>query len=222
MIVIIVGLLYWLWDTIVARATELFAFLGWGLVFTIAAILSIVIVIWQKKIAWAIYHWNPWLGSVSLALAAWGILAFIPTEGILSAYGLGGSFGQRITGQDITDYPTWLSILRILGLVITGLAIQGIGHGFFSSSNSNAIMGSVDKRFFGVASGAVGTMRSVGQMLSIGIVLILFSIYIGKAQITPEYYPAFLVSIKVGFIIYAALCFGGIFVQLAGRKMRQE
>jgi len=65
-------------------------------------------------------------------------------------------------------------------------------------------------------------MRACGMTLSMGIVMILFSIYIGEAQITPEYYPAFLTSTKVGFIIFAALSFGGIFAQLAGRKARQE
>jgi len=108
-----------------------------------------------------------------------------------------------------------------LGFVIIGLAIYGIGTGFFSSPNTNAVMGSVEKRFLGVAAGAVATMRSCGMMLSMGIVMILFSIYIGEAQITPEYYPAFLTSVKVGFIIFTVLSFGGIFAQLAGRRARQ-
>ena len=108
-----------------------------------------------------------------------------------------------------------------LGFIIAGFAIYGIGTGLFSSPNTNAVMGSVDKRFLGVASGTVATMRSIGMMLSMAIVMILFSIYIGEAQITPEYYPAFLTSAKIGFIIFATLGFGGIFAQLAGRKAGQ-
>jgi len=102
--------------------------------------------------------------------------------------------------------------------IIGALAIGGLGMGLFSSPNTNAIVGSVDKKFFGVAAGTLGTMRTCGQVLSMGIVMILFSLYIGKAQITPEYYPAFLSSVKVGFIIFAVLCFGGVFAQLVGRK----
>jgi len=109
-----------------------------------------------------------------------------------------------------------------LGFIIGSLVIFGLGTGFFSSPNTNAVMSSVEKKFFGVASGTQGTMRACGMTLSMGIVMILFSIYIGEAQITPEYYPAFLTSTKVGFIIFAALSFGGIFAQLAGRKARQE
>jgi EmrB/QacA subfamily drug resistance transporter len=109
-----------------------------------------------------------------------------------------------------------------LGFIIGSLVIFGLGAGFFSSPNTNAIMGSVAKKYLGVAAGVVGTMRTSGMALSMGIVMILFSIYIGQAQIIPEYYPAFLTSVKVSFVIFTALCFGGIFAQLAGRKARQE
>ena len=109
-----------------------------------------------------------------------------------------------------------------LGFIIGSLVIFGLGAGFFSSPNTNAIMGSVAKKYLGVASGMVGTMRTSGMALSMGIVMIFFSIYIGKAQITPEYYPAFLTSVKVSFVIFTALCFGGIFAQLAGIKISRE
>jgi predicted MFS family arabinose efflux permease len=106
--------------------------------------------------------------------------------------------------------------------IIASLAIFGFGMGLFSSPNTNAIMGSVEARFFGVASGILATMRNSGMMLSMGIMMILFSIYIGEAQITPEYYPAFLTSVKMGCIIFAVLCFGGIFAQLAGKGGRPK
>ena len=114
----------------------------------------------------------------------------------------------------------FLSDTTSLWFVIVALVISGIGIGLFVSPNSNAVMGSVEKRFFGVASGAQATMRNTGMVLSIGIAMILFSIYIGEVQITPEYYPAFLKSMQVGFIIFTALCFGGIFIQLAARKAK--
>jgi EmrB/QacA subfamily drug resistance transporter len=108
-----------------------------------------------------------------------------------------------------------------LGYIIAGLAVCGIGIGVFASPNANAIMNSVETKFLGVASGAQGTMRSCGQILGMAIVMILFSIYIGKAAITPEYYPAFLTSAKVAFIVFAAIGFGGVFAQLAGLKIKR-
>jgi hypothetical protein len=53
-----------------------------------------------------------------------------------------------------------------------------------------------------------------------GMVMLIFSIYIGRVQITPEYYPAFISSVNMAFTISAVLCFGGIFASLARGKVR--
>lgn len=99
--------------------------------------------------------------------------------------------------------------------IIAGLVILGAGFGLFSSPNTNAIMGSVEKRFYGVASASVGTMRLIGQTLSMGTVLIIFALYIGNVQIMPAEYPALLLSVQVAFIVFTVLCFIGIFASLA-------
>ena len=106
------------------------------------------------------------------------------------------------------------------GFILTSLIILGSGFGLFSSPNTNAVMSSVEKRFYGVASGTLGTMRLIGQMLSLGIAMLLFALYLGQVQITPEYYPLFVKSIRTAFIIFAVLCFGGIFASLARGKVR--
>ena len=68
------------------------------------------------------------------------------------------------------------------------LAVLGIGFGLFSSPNVNAIMSSVQKKYLGIASGTLGTMRLVGQMLSMGIATMILAIYIGRTQITSSQY----------------------------------
>lgn len=98
-------------------------------------------------------------------------------------------------------------------LIIT-LVILGIGFGLFSSPNTNAIMSSVDKKFYGVASGMNGTMRLLGQMLSMGIAMMIFAIVIGPVEITPEYYPQFVLSLHYAFILFTAFCILGIFASL--------
>jgi hypothetical protein len=100
------------------------------------------------------------------------------------------------------------------------LVLPGFGFALFSSPNTNAVMSSVEKRFYGVASATLATMRLTGQMLSMGIAMLVFAVYIGRAQITPENYPAFLTSAKTAFIIFAILCFGGIFASLSRGKVR--
>lgn len=105
-----------------------------------------------------------------------------------------------------------------LSYIIASLVVLGLGFGFFSSPNTNAVMGSVDRKSYGVASGMLGTMRLIGQTLSMGIALLLFALYMGRVQISPEYYPLFLKSMRTAFIISGALCFGGIFASIARGK----
>jgi EmrB/QacA subfamily drug resistance transporter len=101
--------------------------------------------------------------------------------------------------------------------IIIALVIYGTGMGISSSPNTNAIMGSVESKILGVASGTVGTMRTIGMMLSMGIIMIIFTLYIGKAEITAEYYPQFLASNRAGFIVFTVLGIGGVIAQLAAR-----
>ncbi len=102
--------------------------------------------------------------------------------------------------------------------IIIVLIILGSGFALFSSPNSNAIMSSVQKRDLGIASGTLGTMRLAGQMLSMGIAMMLFSIYIGKSEIGPEKIGGLLKSVKISFSIFTFLCFLGIFASYARRE----
>ncbi len=95
------------------------------------------------------------------------------------------------------------------------LLLMGIGFGLFSSPNSNAIMSSVEKRHLGVASGVVGTMRMVGQMLSMGIAMMLIALFIGKQTINPSTYPGLISGMRLGFVIFSILSVLGIFASLA-------
>jgi len=115
---------------------------------------------------------------------------------------------------------TFLNERTALGFILTSLLLLGFGFALFSSPNTNAVMSSVEKRFYGVASGTMATMRLVGQMLSMGIVTLLFAVYIGRVPITQASHPLFLGSARTAFYIFATLCFGGIFASLARGKVR--
>ena len=117
---------------------------------------------------------------------------------------------------------TFLTAETDLTFIIGGLMVLGLGFGFFSSPNTNAIMGSVERRFFGVASAMVSTMRLLGQMVSMGLTLMVFALFIGNVRITPVQHPALLKSIHTIFSTCTVLCFLGIFVSLARGKMKKE
>jgi EmrB/QacA subfamily drug resistance transporter len=129
------------------------------------------------------------------------------------------SFGMALTAVGLFSF-VFLSEQTTVGFIILNLLLLGLGFGLFSSPNTNAVMSSVDKRFYGVASATLGTMRMIGQMFSMGIAMLIFSIYIGKIQIAPQHYALFLKSVRTAFIVFAILCLGGIFASLARGKVR--
>ena len=102
-----------------------------------------------------------------------------------------------------------------LAFIIASLAVLGFGFALFSSPNTNAVMGSVEKRFYGVASATLGTMRLVGGAFSMGIAMLIFGALLGRVPITSANQESFLEAVRTGFIIFAALCFAGVFASLA-------
>lgn len=150
------------------------------------------------------------------------MVVFSPFAGRLSDRiepGIIASAGMSITFLSLLLFA-FLGQQTTLNYIVVCLVLLGFGLALFSSPNTNSVMSSVEKKFYGVASAMLGTMRLTGQMLSMGIVMLIFAIYIGKVQITPEYYSLFLTSMKIAFSLFALLCFGGIFASLARGRVR--
>lgn len=94
------------------------------------------------------------------------------------------------------------------------LLIIGIGFALFSSPNNNAIMGSVQPEFYGVASSILAAMRMFGQATSMAIVSLLLSIY--TTNIIPaEYLTSLLSGMQQIFLVLAITCTIGIFCSMA-------
>lgn len=115
---------------------------------------------------------------------------------------------------------TFLDSQSGVAFIVACLLLNGFGFALFSSPNTNAVMSSVDKRVYGVASATIGTMRMTGQILSMGVATLLFAVNLGRVQISPAHFPMFLKSVHVAFIIFAVMSFGGIFASLARGKLR--
>ncbi len=104
--------------------------------------------------------------------------------------------------------------------IVWNLMLLGLGFALFSSPNTNSVMGSVEPRRYGVASATLATMRMVGQMLSMGIAMLVFAVRMGDVHITPERHEVFLESVRIAFVIFAALSAAGIFASLARGESR--
>ena len=146
------------------------------------------------------------------------------TQTILSP--LAGKLSDKIEPRIVSSWGmastcVGLIIFAFLGndtpiiVVIAGLLMIGMGISFFMSPNINAIMGSVEKKHYSVAAAVTNTTRCVGQMMSLSISMIVLTLFIGHNAITPEYYPAYLSSMRIIFIIFTVLCVLGILASLS-------
>lgn len=129
-----------------------------------------------------------------------------------------------------------LSLLELntpLIYVIIALLMLGVGMGLFSAPNTSAVMGSVDARQLGVASGTLSTMRFVGQSLSLAfmgafaatvippdLLQAIFGGIISEKTVSAE---AFLRGENIAFTAGAVLAACGVITSMVrGAQKRQN
>jgi MFS family permease len=135
---------------------------------------------------------------------------------------LSDRFGPRLLASGGLGVTTvvLLGLTRLgpgMGLwaVAAMLAVLGVGMGLFSSPNVNAIMGAIDRQYFGVGAATLGTMRLTGQMASMAIVQLVFGLHLGSAAIGPETQGGFLAAARTDFFVFAALAGAAMAASLA-------
>lgn len=131
------------------------------------------------------------------------------------------SIGMALTTVGLGLF-TLLSNDTSIIYIISGLLVLGFGFALFSSPNTNAVMSSVEKKYYGVASGILGAARNVGQSLSMGIASFTLTFYMGDAQFATGNNSNFITAVKVTFAILTLLCFMGIFASIARGKINRK
>jgi len=109
----------------------------------------------------------------------------------------------------------FISAATPVALILLWLSLLGIGFALFSSPNVNAVMSCVENKLYGIASATLATMRLVGQMLSMGVAMLIFSCVIGDQPLSPANSGLLVLSSKIIFSIMAAICVLGVFASLA-------
>ena len=146
---------------------------------------------------------------------------------------LAGRLSDRVEPRIVASAGMAITALGVLALafvdgqtpalyIVGCLVVLGLGFALFSSPNSNAVMSSVTKDHYGVASATLSTMRLVGQMLSMGIAMLIIYVNMGRTQVTPQNHPQFIASLQAAFGIFAVVCFAGVFASLARGRMRAK
>jgi EmrB/QacA subfamily drug resistance transporter len=143
-----------------------------------------------------------------------------------------GRLSDRLDAGRVASAGMGVTAMGLAMLLFTGpgtsiayavcvLVILGFGYALFSSPNTNAIMGSVSRRHYGVASSVVTTMRAVGMSLSMAVATVMISLFVGRASIGPDNTPALLQAMRVCFGISIVLCCAGIVASLARGTIKQ-
>lgn len=95
----------------------------------------------------------------------------------------------------------------------------GSGVALFASPNTSAIMGSVDTAHMGQASGLVGTVRTLGMLLSMVIISLTMNWFLGDAPLGPTNIEPFLKAMHFNFIVFGVLNLLGIFCSLGRMRL---
>jgi MFS family permease len=129
------------------------------------------------------------------------------------------SIGMGMTTLGLLIFA-FLRVGTPLYVIILTLVLHGLAFAFFSSPNTNAVMSAVDRRVYGVAAGTLATMRSTGQVFSVGIATLMIALFIGNVKITTDNAARFLIAARYSFLIFAGLCLLGVFASLSrGRRV---
>lgn len=133
-----------------------------------------------------------------------------------------GKLSDKMSASFLATLGMFIIFVGLIGLCFIGestsfyliiilLVLIGFGFGVFSSPNMNILMSSVDKQYYGFASATAGTMRLVGQSLSMGIAMMSISLLIGNVKFSTTMHTELMYSMRITFIICSVLCLFGVY-----------
>ncbi|MDI9624533.1 MAG: MFS transporter [Methanothermobacter sp.] len=157
---------------------------------------------------------GPWRTGVILSIQAFLIALVSPVA---------GKFSDRMSPRIIAAIGLLVIILAMLIFsfssflywIVIGLVFMGVGFAFFSIPNSKLIMGSVEKRFWGVASATLVTFRVLGQLIGMGLIVLLVNVYLGGESIVNN--GSFRVLMVVSFLFFILLLVVGLLLTLKAK-----
>ncbi len=98
-----------------------------------------------------------------------------------------------------------LAISSALWQVTITQLFWGTGVALFAAPNTAAVMGSVDTAHLSQASGLVGTVRTLGMLLSMVIVSVSMNIYLGDAPLDDSNVLAFMDAMDMNLTLFGIL-----------------
>jgi MFS family permease len=155
------------------------------------------------------------------------LLAQPAVQALLSP--LAGRLSDRLEPGRIASVGMGITVLGLVGLALPGAAQSlpvvvgclltlGLGFALFSSPNTNAVMSAVERRQYGIAASTLGTMRLVGQMLSMALTVQLLAALGAEDKVTLQAHAGFARAAGITFGVLAGLCMVGVGASLARNR----
>ena len=152
------------------------------------------------------------------------LIAGVVLQTVLSP--VGGRLSDRVQPRLMVSAGMGLCVLGLAILsfldygtpywvMLVALCLLGVGYAFFSGPNQAAIMGSVERKDVGLAGASLGTMRVMGQAMSVALATLVLAVVVGRQSIGPADYPHFLTAVHITFAIMAGLCAVSVVASLA-------
>ncbi len=167
---------------------------------------------------------GPQITAIIISVEPLMVAIFSPSVGRLSDH-----MDNRIlsaSGMAITSIGllilSFINFNTGLWIVIIGLILIGLGLALFAPPITNIFMGSMKRENYGMASATLSTMIYAGQTFSLGLLLLIFTKYIGKVQITTSNFNQFLLSLKTAFLIFAFLSAIGVIITILMGKQTKK
>ncbi len=120
-------------------------------------------------------------------------------------------------------FLTGLSTSSSLPLIIGALALNGIGFALFMPSVVKWALLGVRREEYGLLTGLTETARLAGISVSNAIIIILFSLIMGNAAVSPGTIPGFIAAARISVAVYTLMAMAAMAAALWGswRVMRR-
>ena len=145
---------------------------------------------------------------------------------------LAGRLSDRINPGSVSLIGMIICALSLCLFIIVGpytqifftaanLALLGGGFGLFATPNSNAIIGSIDKKYYGMASSSLGSMRLCGQSISMALVTLVLGHFVGSVELSLAPPAQLAAGIRMSFAVLAGVCIFGVFVAIKRNRLNK-
>lgn len=146
---------------------------------------------------------------------------------------LGGRLADKLGAERVSAGGMVLCGLGILGVSMLDRAspivwltgsqvLLGIGVGLFNAPNMVATLSHVENRHLAVASGLMGSMRTMGGLFSQVLISLVVGHYMGNAPMGPDNVDVFLDAMRASLLCFGVLNLCGILIGLKRLLPRRE